>query len=82
MKLVDKILEKVGIDRALHFLGGAWITLMGSPFGWSGIGWAALLAFAVSVFKEAMDEYFDWVDIGAALLGSAVSAGIYTLCVL
>lgn len=31
MKLVNNLVEKYGVDKILHFLGGGWIVSMFSP---------------------------------------------------
>lgn len=73
MKFVDKIFEKVGVDKVLHFAFGGWIT---AKFCESGIILAAvigiLLVGIVSIIKERLDEKFDWKDIAAAMLGGVV----------
>lgn len=80
MEIVNKLLEKVGIDRILHFLVGCWIAAIGMVFGWSGVGFAALITLIISVFKEQMDDYFDWIDILAAMIGVGVSSLVYLIC--
>ena len=78
MKLANMLLEKFGIDKFLHFLGGAWIVSMLSPIGWTGIIIGLIIMLVLSVVKEAfLDEFFDFKDIIAAVCGSAVSVLIY-----
>ena len=78
MKLLDDVIEKVGIDKVLHFLGGGWITSMFSPFGWVGIIIGIVITIILSFIKEQfLDSFFDWKDICAAFIGSVISVLIY-----
>ena len=77
-KITDWFVEKMGVDKALHFLGGAWITALCSAFGWYGIIAGIFITFVLSFVKEQwLDSEFDKVDIQAAMIGSAVSAVCY-----
>lgn len=69
MKLVDKIINKFGTDKVLHFLGGSLITAQCSIFGWWGILVGVILTFVISVIKEKLDTFFDWKDIISAMIG-------------
>ena len=73
MKFVDKIFEKVGVDKVLHFAFGGWI---GAKFNETGIWMAAVIGipfvYFVSIVKERLDSKFDWKDIAAAMLGCLV----------
>lgn len=74
MKLVNNIIEKFGIDKVLHFFGGAWIVSMFSPIGWVGIIIGIVAMLALSFVKEIfLDEIFDIKDIFAACLGGGLS---------
>ena len=78
MKLINNIIEKFGTDKVLHFLGGGWITSIFSPFGWVGIIIGIVLTIILSFIKEQfLDSSFDWKDIYAASIGSAISLVIY-----
>lgn len=73
MKFVDKIFEKVGVDKVLHFVVGGWIT---AKFCESGSFIAAVIGILfvgfVSIIKERLDSKFDWKDIAAAILGAVL----------
>lgn len=81
MEIVDKLLEKIGNDKVLHFLGGAWICSLisfvvilqesGLTFGEqiSLVSIGTIVVGILSVIKEYFDSKFDWWDIVAALLG-------------
>jgi hypothetical protein len=71
MKIVNKIIGKVGVDKVLHFAFGGWIT---AKFCESGILLLAVIGILfcgiVSITKERLDEKFDWKDIVAAMMGA------------
>lgn len=78
MKLIDNIIEKIGSDKVLHFLGGGWITSIFSPFGWIGIIIGIAVTIILSFIKEQfLDSFFDWKDIYAACIGGGISVVIY-----
>jgi hypothetical protein len=70
MKIVNRIIDKIGVDKMLHFAFGGWIT---AKFCESGILLLAVIGILfcgiVSITKERLDEKFDWKDIAAAMLG-------------
>ena len=70
MKIVNKIIGKVGVDKVLHFAFGGWI---GAKFNETGIVLAAVIGILfvgiASIIKERLDSKFDWKDIAAAMLG-------------
>lgn len=70
MKIVNNILDKIGVDKMLHFAFGGWIT---AKFCESGILLLAVIGILfcgiVSIIKERLDEKSDWKDIAAAMLG-------------
>ena len=80
MQIIDKIINKCGTDKVLHFLVGAWITSMFSPFGWLGIIIGTVTMLILSFIKEIwLDDVFDKKDIIAACIGSGVSTLFYLL---
>jgi len=70
MKIVNKIIDRFGVDKVLHFAFGGWI---GAKFNETGIVLAAVIGILfvgiVSIIKERLDGKFDWKDIAAAMLG-------------
>lgn len=79
MKLTNWLISKIGSDKLLHFLGGAWITSIPSVFGWFGILIGVILTILLSIVKELIDTTFDWKDICAAMIGSTTSTIIYLI---
>ena len=78
MRFTDWIVEKVGSDKIMHFLGGAWITSLFSPLGWIGIVIGIVLTLILSLIKERyLDSEFDFKDIIAASIGCLTSTLLY-----
>jgi hypothetical protein len=78
-------------DKQLHLgagaIIGAWGTLTPEKkYGWyptlAGMGWTT----AAGIGKETYDSYlggkFDFKDLGATIIGGAISVGIIRLCTL
>lgn len=80
MKFTDDLVNKYGVDKILHFLGGGWIVSMFSPIGWLGILLGVILMLIVSFAKELyLDDFFDKKDIIAACLGGGIAVVIYLI---
>lgn len=77
MKIVDKLIEKVGWDKMVHFLVGALMTSWASMIG----VWAMIISVvfvgAVSYLKERLDDSFCKEDIIAGMLGSVTSCMVF-----
>jgi hypothetical protein len=83
MKLTDKIVKKFGVDKVLHFMGGALITAICAIFGFTGAIVGASAAIILSFVKEAVfDTEFDRADLAAGCLGAVVAFGIAALILL
>ena len=83
MKFIDNIINKVGVDKVLHFFGGGWTVAMFSPIGWLGILIGFALMLVISVIKEKFfDTKFDIKDIIAACIGGGISVIVYLLLTL
>lgn len=77
MKIVDKIIGKIGVDKVLHFLVGALVTAYGSMVSDACMWVAVVLVVVLSIVKEVLDEKYDIKDIIAGCLGCALSVGGY-----
>lgn len=77
MKIVDKIIGKIGVDKVLHFLVGALVTSYGSMVGDACMWVAVVLVVVCSIAKEVLDEKVEWMDIVAGCLGCGVSVAFY-----
>lgn len=76
MKIVDKLISKIGTDKALHFLVGALLTSYASMMG-DACMWVVVLGVVCSIVKEMLDEKVEWMDIVAGCLGCGVSVVFY-----
>lgn len=80
MKLTNWFVEKFGTDKMLHFLGGALMVSVLSPFGWWGVAIGFILMLILSFAKEQwFDSIFDKKDIIAATLGGIVAIVLYVI---
>lgn len=77
---MNNLIQKIGIDKVLHFLVGALITsivtivisfqeptITNYTMAVPLIG--AIATFMIAVFKEISDNKFDWKDVLATVLG-------------
>lgn len=77
---MNKILERVGVDKVLHFLAGFGIAccltlLMVDRWGGTALQGSVVGLFAatlVGVVKELLDDEIDWRDLAATVAGAAV----------
>ena len=71
MKIVNKIIDKFGVYKVLHFALGGWI---GAKFNETGIWMAAVIGILfvafISIIKERLGSKLDWKDIAAAMMGA------------
>lgn len=83
MKELDDLVKKLGNDKVLHFLCGAWICAIitfvvilqegGSIGSWGKVS-SVLIGTAVVVFLSVVKEIFlddkaDWMDVVASVAG-------------
>lgn len=81
MNLTNKLVEKFGADKLLHFLLGWVIVSMSAPFGYIGIIIGFILVCVLSAIKEfKLDAVKDMKDLIAGCLG-AISSSIYFILV-
>lgn len=88
---MKKLVEKVGADNVLHFLGGGWLTLLiGLVIYWLfnvdnfsmnvSLILGGFITMALEYFKEwKLDDNFDWHDVLATLVGVVISIVIVVL---
>jgi hypothetical protein len=77
MDWLNKILKKIGTDKALHFLVGALITAWAGLLGEYYLLMSTVVVFAIAYTKEEFDNVFDVKDIIATMLGSVTSVVVY-----
>jgi hypothetical protein len=74
MKLTDKLVEKVGADKLLHFFVAAWLVAECKSYGVVPM----LLGFVVVVLLAVVKEYIldntgDYKDVLCSMLGGVFS---------
>lgn len=72
-KIAD-VLNKIGIDKVLHFLVFAWIVAIGLAYSFTTGVWCFIGMVVLSVVKEfVIDKKIDWVDLIAGIVGGMVT---------
>lgn len=79
MKIINKLIEKYGADKLLHYAVGGWLTAIGSLFGWIGLIIGFILVVVLSFIKERLDDKRDKKDILAGVLGGITMVIIYSI---
>lgn len=75
MKNIQQIIiDKIGIDKLLHFAFGGWLACFATTWFY-----ALLIGFCIGLFKELIDKYirktiFDYWDWLATFSGSVITA--------
>lgn len=63
MKLTDKLVEKVGVDKLLHFLLAAWFVSECKAYGVSAAGIGFVVIVILAFLKERfLDKEFSAMD--------------------
>ena len=77
-KGLAKLIEKIGIDRILHFLVAYAIVATCLIYGIGYGGWATFVVTGLAFIKEKfIDEKFDTVDLLASFFGCAAAMLMY-----
>lgn len=72
-KIAD-VLNKIGIDKVLHFLVFAWIVAIGLAYSFTTGIYCFLGMVVLSLVKElVIDKKIDWVDLIAGIVGGMVT---------
>lgn len=79
MKIVDKIIGKIGVDKVLHFLAGALVPAYASMVNSVCMWVTAVLVVIASLCKEGLDDKYDTKDIIAGCIGCVVSIVVFYL---
>lgn len=79
MKIINKLVERYGADKLLHYVVGGWLTAIGSLFGWVGLLAGFVLVVVLSFVKEGLDDKRDRKDILAGVSGSLTMVTIYLI---
>ena len=81
MKVLNNFISRIGSDKILHYLVGAWLIALAQPYG------ALCMVFTVflilSLYKEyRLDTEPDLVDVAYYVGGSLTSAISYIISLL
>ena len=74
MKLTNKLVEKVGVDKLLHFFVAAWVVSECKAFGIIAgfFGWIAVIILS-AIKEHFLDDEPEPMDACAAAYGGFVS---------
>lgn len=75
IKLLNNFINRIGIDKVLHFLVSFSLTLIGGLFEFPGIIISSILTLIIGIVKEFLDDVFSWGDLYADSLG--IGLGIF-----
>ena len=84
MRALNRLIEKIGVDKMLHFAFGGWIASKFMETGIPIVGVSGILFIGfISIIKEYIfdKESADWKDIAAAMIGGLVEFVSYYLIV-
>ena len=83
MKLTDKLVNKFGYDKLLHFFVAAWLVSECKEFGIVAgyIGWIAVIVLSI-VKEHSLDDEPESMDAFAAAYGGFLSWAIGLLQIL
>lgn len=71
---IAELLNKIGIDKVLHFLVFAWVVAIGLAYSFTTGVYCFLGMVVLSLIKElAIDKKIDWVDLIAGIIGGMVT---------
>lgn len=80
MKKLNNLINKLGIDKVLHYLVGALAIALAQPYGWIIMGIVFIVFLILSIYKEyKLDNEVDLVDIIFYIGGGITSAVIYLI---
>ena len=75
---IAELLNKIGIDKVLHFLVFAWIVAIGLAYSFTTGVYCFLGMVVLSLVKElVIDKKIDWVDLIAGIVGGIVSFALF-----
>lgn len=78
MKRLNDLIDKVGVDKVLHFAFGGWMVSAFSPLGIVGMVGALITLIILGVVKEkVLDDNADIMDIWASVAGAFVAFAVY-----
>lgn len=80
MKKLNNLINKLGIDKVLHYLVGALAIALAQPYGWIIMGIVFIVFLILSIYKEyKLDNEVDLIDVIFYIGGGITSAVIYLI---
>lgn len=74
MRMTDKLVEKIGYDKLLHFFVAAWLVSECKSFGLEVAGIVWIIVGLLSFVKEKyLDNNFNYWDAWFSVLGGGIS---------
>lgn len=85
MRALNRLIDKIGVDKLLHFAFGGWIASKFMETGIPIVGVSGILFIAfIGIVKEYISDKesgADWKDIAATMIGCLVEFVSYYLIV-
>lgn len=83
MKVLNDFISRIGSDKILHYLVGAWLIALAQPYGALCMGMVFTVFLILSLYKEyRLDTEPDLVDVAYYVSGSLTSAISYIISLL
>lgn len=80
MKILDNFINKIGSDKLLHYLVGAWLIALAQPYGPVVMSIVFAIFLILSLYKEyKLDNKPDLADVAYYVGGSITSAVSYII---
>ena len=77
-KKVAGFIEKIGMEKFIHFLASGWFTSIGMTFGFSTGALFFVVLIILSILKEKfLCEHFDFQRLTASIVGGMVAFLLY-----
>ena len=75
---IAELLNKIGIDKVLHFLVFAWVVAIGLAYSFTTGIWCFIGMLVLSLIKElVIDKKIGWLDLIVGIVGGIVSFALY-----
>ena len=84
MKLTDRLVEKVGVDKLLHFFIAAWLVSECKAYGVAPMLLGFVVIVLLAIVKECvLDKTGDYKDVLCSMLGGVFSILLFIVgCIL
>ena len=84
MKLTDRLVEKVGVDKLLHFFVAAWLVSECKAYGVAPMLLGFVVIVLLAIVKECvLDNTGDYKDVLCSMIGGVFSILLFIVgCIL